>query len=578
MSMLDEYLYNASSTPQVSSQDMTDKEILFVQDSNGGSYSGQFVIETSSLANSGKFLAYSESYLEIPFVVSLQASVTLTGADNLINGFMVGLKNGHHQLIDSIQVDMGNTNVVQLQPYTNYHVSYKLNTELSNSDVKKYGDVMGFSLDNACSATWSAGASSSGDGTSNNRLSQSNLTAANTVAATNWRTTLDEGTVNSGFYERQKNKALDLQPAIGAINVGTGWGANPGINTTALANQVAKSYLTSSAVAGVGNVWQWVIVATIRMRDLCDFFDKIPLLRGVFLRATVNYNSVLGTITTVAAGPTMIQTSLTQLSGRTNPLMVASAAFGNPSNLGVAGGGGGVWSIACGIGRTSSPASTVTPPISAVRWYVPAYMMNPLKEEQYMTMNKYKTITYKDIYNYNVLSVSAGGSFNAIITNGIVNPKKVVVIPIFNNAAGNAATNALNPAQSFWDTVPASTSPLSALTNFNVQISGQNMFQQNELYDFQQFLDEHARTGINGGAFDTGIQSGLIGFKEWTHNYRYYVCDVSRRLPAENNVPKSVVISGTNGCGKILDLFCFVEFERKLLVDLETGQIARSGI
>ncbi len=575
MSMLDEYLYNASSAPQISSQDMIDKEILFVQDSNGGSYSGQFVIETSSLANSGKFLAYSESYLEIPFIVSLQASVTLTGANNLINGFMVGLKNGHHQLIDSIQVDMGNTNVVQLQPYTNYHVSYKLNTELSPSDVRKYGDVMGFALDSACSATWSAGASASGDGTSNNRLAPANVTAANTIAASNWRTTLDEGTVNTGFYERQKNKALDLQPAIDAVAVGTGWGANPGIATTALANQVAKSYLTSSAVAGVGNVWQWVIVATVRMRDLCDFFDKIPLLRGVFLRATVNYNAVLGTITTVAAGPTMIQTSLTQLSGRTNPLLVASSAFGNPSNLGVAGGGGGVWSIACGIARTSSPASTVTPPITAVRWYVPAYMMNPLKEEQYMAMNKFKTITYKDIYNYNVLSVAAGGSFNAIITNGIANPKRVIVIPIFNNAAGNAATAALNPAQSFWDTVPASSSPLAALTNFNVQISGQNMFQQNEIYDFQQFLDEQSRTGINGGAFDTGIQSGLIGYKEWTHNYRYYVCDVSRRLPAENNVPKSVVISGTNGCGKILDLICFVEFERKLVIDLETGQIAK---
>lgn len=576
--MLDEYVYNTSSTPQVSSQDMTDKEILFVQDNNGGSYSGQFVMETSSLANSGKFLDYNNSYFEIPLVVSFQASATLTGADNLVNGFMCALKNGHHQLIDSIQIDMGNQNVVQLQPYTNFYVSYKLNTELGVSDVKKYGDVIGFSLDNACSATWSAGANASGDGTSNNRLSPANLTAPNAISAPNWRTQLDENNVNSGFYERQKNKALDLQPAVGTITAGSGWGANPGITSTALANQVAKSYLTSSAVAGAGNVWQWVIIATIRLRDLSDFFDKIPLLRGVFLRATINYNSVVGTITTVAAGPTMVQTSLTQLSGRTNPLMVASSAFGNPSNLAVAGGAGGVWSFACGIARTSSPLSTATPAITAVRWYVPAYMLNPLKEEQYMTMNKYKTIIYRDIYNYNVLSVASGGSFNAILTNGIVNPKKVIVIPIFNNAAGNAATASLNPAQSFFDTVPASTSPLAALTNFNVQVSGANMFQQNENYDFQQFLDEHSRTGINGGAFETGLQSGLIGFKEWTHNYRYYVCDVSRRLPAENSVPKSIVISGTNGCGKILDLYCFVEFERRIVVDLETGQIVKSGL
>lgn len=590
MSMMDQVLFDASTASQITSQDMTDKEVLFVQDSNGGSYSGQFVIETSSLANSGKFLAYSESYLEIPFVVSLQSSSSLTGADSLINGFMAGLKNGHHQIIDSIQIDMGNTNVVQLQPFLNYHVSYKLNTELSNSDVKKYGDVIGFALDNACTASWDLAATASGNGTSNNRLAPSNVAGTGgppavgpgIITATNWRTTLENNNVNNGFFERQQNKALDLQPAIAPnVTAGTGWGANPGIATTALANQVAKNYMTSSGVAGAGNVWQWVIVATIRMRDLCDFFDKIPLLRGVFLRATVNYNSVLGTITTVAAGgtaPSMLQASLTQLSGRTNPLMVASAAFGNPSNLAVVGGAAGTFSVACGIGRTTSPLSTVTPPITAVRWYVPAYMMNPLKEEQYLTMNRFKTIVYNDIYNYNVLSVASGGSFNAILTNGIINPRKVIVIPVFNNAAGNAATASLNPAQSFFDTVPASTSPLAALTNFNVQISGQNMFQQNELYDFQQFLDEHARTGINGGVFDSGIQSGLIGFKEWTHNYRYYVCDVSRRLPAENNVPKSVVISGTNGCGKILDLYCFVEFQRTLTIDLETGQIAKSSL
>lgn len=578
MSMLDEYLYNASTSTQSTAQDMTDKEILYVQDSQGSSYSGQITIETSTLANSGRFLAYSESYLEVPLVVSFQSSTSLTGADSLVNGFMVGLKNGHHQLIDSLQIDMGGTNVVQLQPYLNYHVSYKLNTELAPSDVKKYGDVIGYSLDNAASATWAAGTNASGDGTSNNRLSPANLTAANTISAPNWRTQLDENNVNYGFYERQKNKALDLQVAAGTTTAGTGWGANPAVATTALANQVAKSYLTSSGVAGTGNVWQWVIIATIRMRDLSDFFDKIPLLRGTYLRATINYNSVLGTVTTTAVGPSMIQTSLTQLSGRTNPLMIASSAFGNPTNLAVAGAAGGVFSVSCGIARTASPVSTVTPAISSVRWYVPAYALNPIKEEQYLTMNKFKTMTYRDIYNYNVTSVSAGGSFSSILSNGLVNVKKVIVIPVFNNAAGNAATASLNPAQSFWDIVPAGTSPLAALTNFNVQISGQNMFQQNEQYDFQQFLDEQSRTGVNGGAFDSGIQSGMIGYKEWTHNYRYYVCDVSRRMPAENNVAKSVVITGTNSTAKILDLFCFVEFERKIVIDLETGQIAKSGL
>lgn len=563
--MLDEYLYNVSTSAQVSPQDMTDKEVLFVQDSNGGSYSGQIILETSSLANSGRFLAYSESYIEVPFVVSLKSDVDIA-TGNLANGFMIGLKNGHHQLIDSIQVDMGNSNVVQLQPFLNYHVSYKLNTELSPSDVKKFGSVIGFSLDNPCSASFNAtGSDSSGLGTRNNVLNNSYLTADNKITGPSWRTTLDSENVNYGLLERQK---------LNAFSPTAGWNGNPAIALDAATNQIAKNYWTAAG-AGAAAIYQFVITATIRMRDLSDFFDKIPLLRGVFLRVTINYNSVSASV--VRGGdPVTITPTLTQLSGRSNPLMLTSAAYGNPNAaiLGV----NNTLTVSCGITKTSSPASSVSTPLSAVRWYVPAYILNPVREEQYLSMNKFKTITYRDIYNYNVLGVSAGSSFNAILTNGIVNPKKVIVIPVFNGETGNAAGSALNPAQSFFDTVPATTSPLAALTNFNVQVSGQNMFQQNENYDFQQFLDEMSRSGVNGGPFDVGVQSGLIGYTEWTYLYRYYVCDVSRRMTAENSVPKSIVISGSNACAKKLDLYCFVEFERSITVNLEDGQIVRSSI
>jgi hypothetical protein len=92
----------------------------------------------------------------------------------------------------------------------------------------------------------------------------------------------------------------------------TGFGGNPEINTAALANQIGKNYQTDNGVAAAGRVWQWNIMATIRLKDIADFFDKIPLVKGAFMRFTINYNTAAATVTSVAAGPTMVTTSITQ--------------------------------------------------------------------------------------------------------------------------------------------------------------------------------------------------------------------------------------------------------------------------
>jgi len=50
---------------------------------------------------------------------------------------------------------------------------------------------------------------------------------------------------------------------------------------------------------------------------------------------------------------------------------------------------------------------------------------------------------------------------------------------------------------------------------------------------------------LNGG-LSTGVVNGLIGHYEWENAFRYYVCDLSRRLPAKDSVPKSIVLQGIN--------------------------------
>ena len=158
---MDSFLYEATIDGKQDIEKMLDKQVLYCLDQNGGSYNGQIQIDTSTLSNSGRWMAFSEGYLEIPFQITLQSSTNIS-ANDLLSAFTLGLKNGYHQLIDSIQVDYRGKNVVQLQPFTNFYVGYKLMSSLSADDLKKWGSTIGFEPDTATSFSYSAGASANG--------------------------------------------------------------------------------------------------------------------------------------------------------------------------------------------------------------------------------------------------------------------------------------------------------------------------------------------------------------------------------------------------------------------------------
>ena len=73
-------------------------------------YNVQSFIYTSVPSNSRKWLAYSEAYIRISFVISFQSFTDVTAASAYVQGFAMGLKNGYYQLIDSIQFDNNKKN------------------------------------------------------------------------------------------------------------------------------------------------------------------------------------------------------------------------------------------------------------------------------------------------------------------------------------------------------------------------------------------------------------------------------------------------------------------------------------
>ena len=109
------------------------------------------------------------------------------------------------------------------------------------------------------------------------------------------------------------------------------------------------------------------------------------------------------------------------------------------------------------------------------------------------------------------------------------------------------------------------------LTNFNILISGVNLFLNNEQYDFEAFGQQLLCSNQLNGNLTTGLTSGLITRDMFSRLYRYYYGNCSRTYAAEAGVSRSVQIVGTNASLLTTDLYVFVEFERFITIDLTTG-------
>lgn len=527
------------------SKPFTEKQVLVLNDSNSGSYNGSITFDTTVLSNSGRWLDYSDAVIAVPMALSLQSSVDITAN---AHSYMCGLKSGYHQLIDSIQVDYLNKNVVQQQSFTNFFVSYKIMSEWSDGDLVKYGDLTGVWPDAPAGFSRAAAANARGDGFANNTayvVGNKGFTAA---------APLDQS--NEGLRRRLELTAQNSVSAYASLNT---------TETATRLQNIGKNYYTESGAAAA-RVYTWYILATIRLKDICDFFDKIPLLKGAQIRMTLNYNAGRCVVAAVTGGPTFALSSVTMLAGRTIPFMLCDGTANQPGNAACVTGN---VTIEYNVRQTATPACAANPLMSSAQLYVPAYNLSPDVEASYISSNPIKTIIYEDIYQFTLSGITSGANFNSILTNGILNPQKLVIVPL---VASGSTGNSQEEHRSPFDSAPATTGPLVSIQNWQVSVSGKNMFDHPVRYDFEEFQQEVAKSGVYGGQV-TGQCSGLISQKAWQYGYRYYVADISRRLQSSDNVPLAIQISGTNNTGATIDYFCFLTYQRSIQVDVATGII-----
>lgn len=580
----DTLTYDLSQATEGSAQIFVKKDWLNILDNQNGNYSGnQSVLDTSQLANSNKYMNYREAYFAVPMVLtasnsSVNTAIPLidpaTAASSADLAF--GLKNWWGSIVHSFTLDVAGTTIIQQTPLVNLWNNFRLMTTLSWQDVWTSGAEMGFYPNNPLSWGFTpiSVAGTSGVGVVNNR----NLLSIPVVSAVDNQ----YETGNTGLLKRQQYVAYDPAGVAGGVAVGSAYSS---FLTSANALAQYKSYISvkqAPAAAAVGAI-QYAIMATIKLRHLHSFFQNIPLMKGLFMKMTMNLNQSSLTVTT-PAGKTantygnavaaqQVSLSVNNALGGLSPIMISSVAASNGGAGAItyinAGATAETLTVSLAVGSralVSSQSAFQSGLAPSIQLYVPAYTFNPVYETAYLS-SPVKKVVYTDIYQYQVNSVPAGSSFNQLITNGIANIKSVLVIPLLTSASNGG----LDPLLSPFDDVGSSTAPLALLTNFNVVVAGQNMIYNQQRYSYEAFLNQlQGCNAVNANLTD-GLTSSLIDKLSFEMKNCYYYVDCSRMLPVEESVPKSVSIIGQNSSSKDLQFIVFVEYGVSVALDVLSG-------
>jgi hypothetical protein len=554
MSSADILVYDMANAPSQTTNVFVKKDYFSIQDDQGSAgYSGnQSILQLSALANSNRYMDFKNCYLTVPMVMTLTASAVGTAFQPIQNNnnFAVGLRSWFGHVIHSIGVDFNNSTAQQITSFQSLINCFKLHTTLSWDDVASIGSSIGYYPDGT---SW--GYKSSTRGLENNR----NLLS---VTQTDGNRMCNG---NKGLYERQRAIAYDPSVAT-AIDGGVG-DTFATLCSATNATNMYRSHVykkTDGAVAVVG-VLQYAITAKIMGKHLSDFLAKLPLVKGAFLKITMNLNQPVVDFT-VASSLISAQSVNSPLGG-VNPLQIAAITDG------IGGLADATYKLSLGVGKEppawANHLGTLqsSPLASNVEIHVPAVVFAPVFEAAYNSQS-IKRFQYEDYYNYNVINRVGGSRIVELLTNGVKNQTRLVVMP-FLTAASNGG---VAPIQSALTSDGATCSPV-ALNDFNVLLSGASLLQSNYRYSYQMFMEQLRGSGaINGGMTD-GFTSGIIDQTAFENNYGYMVVDTSRMLDIEKEIPKSVQlltqIQAPSGVS--VDLYTFICYSQDFAVDVLVG-------
>jgi len=556
-----------------------DKKYTFIVDttSNSGVFaSNQIIFNLKTLSSQSDWTSLAEAVVEFPIKITAQVSqANNASGGTFTSSTWAGInaaiqKAGFHHWFNSSQLIIKGQTVQSMQQLENVAATYRILSSWSQDNLKKWGKSTGVILDDCTDNTGSSNLPVDKFGMSNTPYTTI-CTAARGLDVVNNQDYLN----NLGVNGRAKlnNTSADsgnLATYILGVN---------GMVAAGMSN--VATFATSTTATPVSQyIFVQYMMGTVRVKDLFDI-DEFPLCKNLDGYLYLNINSATTTLTaTVAAGvqTNILASSSTQITaGQTCPYLLNVSKANNQTNapyginFDVGGTGATLPTVVTVVGAvdgtktaTSGMSNSLAGPLlTQARLVCPYYHASP-RIDAALTRSDHKFSTLEKLVI--PITIPAAGSTNQVLTVGVPNPRKLVILPMWQTLGGSTITN---PAQSPFDSSPATSGPYAYINQLQVYLANKPLFQTPINYDFEMWNDQISQNGANGNQMDE-MTSGLLNQQLWSQNHRFYTIDLQRRTQAEDGSSKAVQVQWTNPSPTLPMLAqCIIFYERKWSMNTE---------
>jgi hypothetical protein len=328
-------------------------------------------------------------------------------------------------------------------------------------------------------------------------------------------------------------------------------------------SKVLESF-RNCCVTNTGTEITYNIFATIPMSVLHDFFDKLPIARGLSVRLNLYLNTGIFINETIQAVNHISIDSFT-MPRQTCPFMISPLGADPVTGTGFRNFNATKVTYSLTIGNTAQ---------MNCRFYASLYTFNPQTESLYISSPE-RNILYNDVVQYLIPNISANTTVNNLITSGISRLRGLLMIPIL--SSGSNLCGGLDAKQSPFSSCPGTTFPYSKITNFQIQISGRPVYNTPISHTFLYYnTGVKSELSINGGSLRSlGMSSGCISKSDFENGYTYYYTDLTNiESEAEDNASKSVQVLFTNSGGTAnlkIDFYIYLFFQKQIAINISNG-------
>jgi hypothetical protein len=554
--MADTLVYELSVTDEKFPEVFINREIATAYDSQNGIYSTSSIqLDLSSIANANRWSSWKEGTIDFPIVLSIRDLDTANANLDTLDFYkVVGLKNSFNHIIHSMTVKINNTEVISQTELSSVPHTFRLLTELSQEEQEKMGSTIGFYKDG--SESWAYANSSI---MTNGGLANSNVTIYENVG-------LEKRLEKLSVVAPSEGTILNTLRHSGNVVTDDNFYQQFGIGAWA-ANTSATTALGARAFYGI---------ISVKLSDLHDLFNQLPLMKGAYVAMTLIVNQCTVDFE-YDAGTEQLYTGLNVSvpSSGVCPIQLNNCPKDQDGvdNRATALETGHSYRVAFGIARSFDSALTNSLPshpiFNTIQVRIPQYDMNPAFTVMYEGTGVEKEIRYVDYQRPTLQIVSPGAQINTQFSTGIARLRSVLIAP-FVAASSNEGIIAY---QSPVGSEPATCSPLCHLGSYNILINGRTVYPSDmKNYGYQQFLEEIAPLGVNG-TLTRGLTSGLISQYDWENNFGFYYTNTARRMPEVYDSATSVSLQCSNRTKLNLDLQAFLAYERRVVINVCSGQI-----